>query len=47
MKDLTLDEMLEIAAEREAENKAILKQQQEVDVEDTSSSVPTDPHSSL
>lgn len=30
MKDLTLDEMLEIAAEREAENEALLKQQNEV-----------------
>ena len=47
MKDLTLDEMLEIAAEREAANEALLKQQQEVDAEDTSSSVPTDPHSAL
>ena len=33
MKDLTLDEMLEIAAEREAENEELLKQQQEVDRE--------------
>ena len=47
MKDLTLDEMLEIAAEREAANEALLKQQQESDAEDTSSSVPTDPHSAL
>lgn len=29
MKDLTLDEMLEIAAQREAENEAIFKQRQE------------------
>jgi hypothetical protein len=47
MKDLTLDEMLEIAAEREAANEALLKQQQEVDAEDTSCNVPTDPHSAL
>ena len=47
MKDLTLDEMLEIAAEREAENETLLKLQQEGDVRDTSSSVPTDPHSAL
>lgn len=47
MKDLTLDEMLEIAAEREAANEALLKQQQESDAEDTSSSVPTDPHSAF
>lgn len=44
MKDLTLDEMLEIAAEREAANEALLKQQ-ESDAEDTSASVPADPHS--
>lgn len=37
MKDLTLDEMREIAAEREAENEALLKQQ-ESDAEDTSAS---------
>lgn len=43
MKDLTLDEMREIAAEREAANEALLKQQ-ESDAEDTSASVPTDPH---
>lgn len=36
MKDLTLDEMLEIAAEREAANEALLKQQQKSDAEDTS-----------
>jgi hypothetical protein len=47
MKDLTLDEMLEIAAEREAANEALLEQQQEDDTGDTSSSVPTDPHSAL
>ena len=29
MKDLTLDEMLEIAAQRNAENELIYKQQQE------------------
>lgn len=42
MKDLTLDEMLEIAAEREAANEALLKQQQEDKAKDTSSSVPID-----
>jgi len=47
MKDLTLDEMIEIAAEREAANEALLKQQQEDDAGDTSSSVPTNPHSAL
>lgn len=47
MKDLTLDEMLEIAAEREAANEALLKQQQEDDAGDTFSSVPIDPHSAL
>ena len=47
MKDLTLDEMLEIAAEREAANEALLKQHQESDARDSSSSVPTDPHSAL
>ena len=47
MKDLTLDEMREIAAEREAENEALLKQQQEGNAGDTSSSVPIDPHSAL
>lgn len=47
MKDLTLDEMLEIAAEREAANEALLKQQQEDDARDTSPSVPTDAHSAL
>ncbi len=47
MKDLTLDEMLEIAAEREAANEALLKQQQENDSGDTSSSVHIDSHSDL
>lgn len=47
MKDLTLDEMIEIAAEREAANEALLKQQQEDDAGDTSSSVPINPHSAL
>jgi len=47
MKDLTLDEMREIAAEREAANEALLKQQQEDDARDTSSSVPIDAHRPL
>ena len=47
MKDLTLDEMREIAAEREAANEALLKQRREDSIRDTSSSVPTDPHSAL
>ena len=47
MKDLTLDEMLEIAAEREAANEALLNQHQEGDARDTFPSVPTDPHSAL
>jgi len=46
MKDLTLDEMREIAAEREAENEALLKQQ-EGNAGDTSSSVPIDSQNTL
>lgn len=46
MKDLTLDEMREIAAKREAANEALLKQQED-GAGDTSSSVPIDPHSAL
>lgn len=50
MKDLTLDEMLEIAAQREAANEALLKQQQE-DAHGTLGEVslqtPTDPSDAL
>lgn len=50
MKDLTLDEMLEIAAQREAANEALLKRQEEDSggtLGEPSPETPTDPPDAL